>query len=133
MERVVEVLPDAVLEGLLADLVRLDEHRASASAPSLSLNDRIAAHAAATRRGEFLGEYEMRNHHGQREPGQTHAWIAATWDLFDLARAAAPEESGAALRALTALVAEVDERAEELVVFEDANARDQFGLSLDQD
>ncbi len=129
LERAVERLPDATLEELLGDLVMLQEHRTPSGTPPPSLSERIAAHVDATRRGDFLGKYEMRNRHGQREPSQTRAWIAATWHLLDLARKAGDEAN---LRALKALVEEVDERPDELVVFEDANAGDHFGIDLDR-
>lgn len=82
LERAVEHLPDDALALLLDGMLRLDEHRSSARRPSLL--ERVREHAAATRRGDHRGNYVIRNAHGQRQPWQTDAWIAATHNLFDL-------------------------------------------------
>lgn len=136
VERVVEHLPDVILERLFEGLVRLDEHRVEGDLPASGLHDRVAAHVAATRRGDFLGDLVIRNKHGQRQPWQTGAWIAATSHLFDLAlRHADPKadvETAEALRILVALVAEVDERIDEFVVFEDDCASLRFHYDLQQ-
>lgn len=133
IERVVEHVPDVVLERLLQGLVYLDKQSASGGRPSL-LHDRVAAHAAATRRGDFLGDLVIRNKHGQREPWQTQAWIAATSHLFDLAlqraHLDADADTLAALRSLVSLVKEVDKRIDELVVFEDDSANLYFHYDL---
>ncbi len=135
LERVVERLPDATLELLLDGLVRLDA-RDPASPPPPTPIQRVEAHIAATRRGAFLGEYVIRNKHGQREPWQTAAWVAATSHLFEVtfARIGAAREQAtlASLRSLVELVAEVDERVEEFVVFEDSSASDQFWSDLER-
>lgn len=134
LERVVEMLPDAEVEALLEGLVHLDEHAVPAGSRLPSLRERIDRHAAAARRGEFLGRYRLRNAHGEREPWQTTAWLAATVHLFELALERARHDAGedalASLRELTALVNEVDERIDELVVFEDGSARLALGREL---
>jgi hypothetical protein len=134
LERVVEQLPDADLERLLDGLVRLCEHCSAGDVPAPSLSERVDCHAAATRRGEFHGRYVLRNDHGQREPWQTAAWLAATMHLFDCAleraRLDGSAEALASLRTLTGLVEEVDERIDELVVFEDGCACDHLGSDV---
>lgn len=136
LERVVEQLPDSDIERLLRGLVHLHEHRVEGGAPSHSLRERIEAHADATRRGEFRGELVLRNAPGQREPWQTAAWLAATSHTFDLAldrmRIDADAPSLAGLSALTMLVGEVDERPDELVVFESGGARESLAHELQQ-
>ena len=126
LERVVERLTDDELAAVLRGLVHVDEHVAG-EARALSLDERIEAHVAATRRGNFRGEYVLRNAHGQRAPWQTTAWVATTAHIFDCALERARGDAGETtlrpLRTLTRLVAEVDERCDELVVFEDENAR----------
>jgi len=122
IERVLEHAREEDLERLLKGLVHLDAVRSERVDPR-SLVERVAAHVSATRSGAFLGEYVLRNAHGQREPWQTRAWVAATAHLFDLAsdRGTTPFEEGA-LHSLIALVGEVDERTDELVEFEDSCA-----------
>lgn len=136
LERVIEQVPDATLETLLHGLVHLGPHRLPAEARAPSLRERIDALAAATRRGDYLGQYELRNAHGQREPWQTAAWLAATSHLFELAllqlHADATEASLFCLQTLTTLVAEVDERVDELVVFEDSSASQAFSQEVQQ-
>lgn len=136
LERVVEQLSDSSLETLLDGLVYMNQHCAAGDSPTPTLRERVEAHVAATRRGDFLGQFEYRNHHGERAPQQTLAWLAATAHLFDLslerARHSPDEDTLADLRSLTTLVQEVDQRAEEFVVFEDANARDLLGHDLDR-
>lgn len=130
VERVLEFSPDRDLERLLEGLVHLENARCDRTDPP-SLDDRVADHASSTRRGDFLGNYALRNEHGQREPWQTRAWVAATSHLFDLALASTPSNgSQRALRSLNALVEEVDERIDDLVVFEDSCARDELGGSI---
>lgn len=133
LERVAEQLTDATLESLFDALVPLDLRPADAPAPP-SLSERVEAHVAATRHGAFRGELVLRNEHGQREPWETVAWVAATSHLFDATlgriRDPADEVSLASLRSLVELVTEVDERTEELVVFEDSCARDHFWSDL---
>jgi hypothetical protein len=136
LERVVELSSDAEIERLLGGLIYLHEHRLEEGSSAPSLPERVELHVAATRRGEFRGEYEMNNAHGQREPWQTAAWLAATAHLFDCvterARSDAGAETVASLRALTALVEEVDERADELVTFEEGCARVHFFSDLER-
>lgn len=133
LERAVEHLPDSTLDALLDGLVRMDERRAEGLA-SPSLRERVESHAAATRRGDFRGEYLLRNCHGQREPWQTAAWIAATAHLFDLVlervRAGADVVAPGCLRSLVELVEEVDDRTDELVVFEDSSAAEEVASDL---
>lgn len=130
-ERLVDRLPDALLVEILDGLVHLHEHRTARPGSTASLLERVDAHVLATRRRSFLGEYELRNRHGQREPWQTQAWIAATSHLFALALARAEDrsdlESRASLVLLVSLVEEVDEHVDKFVVFEDSSARDHFG------
>ncbi len=87
------------------------------------LLERVTRHVEATRSREYLGEYVTRNRPGEREPGQTAAWVAATSHLFDLAlelaAASLDADNAKALRLLCDVVREVDERPDELVVFED--------------
>jgi hypothetical protein len=128
VERVVEHMPEADLERLLVGLVRLDQVRTGDLDHPTSPADRVAAHAAATQRGDFLGDLIIRNKHGQREPWQTHAWVAATSHLFDLALEHRTED---ALRDLVALVEEVDERCDRLVVFEDSCADENLGRQVE--
>jgi len=129
----VEHLPDAALDALLNGLVHLREHRLAEDTRTPTMDERIEAHVAATRRGDFRGDYMLRNAHGQREPWQTSAWLAATTHLFNCAlehaRSDASETTLASLHKLTALVSEVDERYDALVVFEDDSAH----LSLDHE
>lgn len=129
VERAVEHLRDEDLERLLVDLLHLDRFRRD-PAESQSLVDRVADHVTATRRGDFLGDLMIRNRHGQREPEETRAWVAATSHLFDLAGEFVRNGgSDAPLRALVDLVEDVDERPDELVVFEDSCARDELPRS----
>lgn len=128
LERVVEQLPEAMLATLLDGLVRLEEHR-TRSEPR-TLDARIAAHVAATLRGEFRGELDFGNRHGQREPWQTATWLATTGHLFDLALQRADSIDG--LRALVALVEEVDGRADELIAFEEMGAGEHFGFDVER-
>lgn len=134
LERVVEHLPDTSLEAVLNGLVHLDEHRFAGEPRTPTMDERIEAHVAATRRGDFRSDYVLRNAHGQREPWQTTAWLAATAHLFDCAlehvRSDACEATLASLRRLSALVSEVDERYDELVVFEDGSAHLSLGHEL---
>lgn len=117
VERVIEELPHPALARLLQGLVQDpdgEERR-------IALAARVEAHVEATRRREFRGGLLLRNAHGQRAPWQTDAWTAATAHLFELASEREPldAEASTSLRALLALVEEVDERPDELVVFED--------------
>ncbi len=79
-----------------------------------------------------LGDLVIRNQHGQREPWQTRAWVAATSHLFDLALER-PRNNGdeATLRSLVTLVEEVDDRIDEFVAFEDSCACDELSCSLE--
>jgi len=129
VERVIDHLPDPELERVLGDLVHLDQFRCRQPDPR-PLADRVAEHVAATRRGDFLGDYILRNRHGEREPEETRAWVATMWHLFDLAKALVQDGgSDAPWRALVDLVDEVDQRPDELVVFEDSCAQDEMPLS----
>ncbi|MCP3917196.1 MAG: hypothetical protein GY711_16730 [bacterium] len=130
IERVLEHLPEEELERLLEGLVHLARVRCDRTDPR-HLDDRVADHVASTRHGDFLGDLVIRNAHGQREPWQTRAWVAATSLLFDLALDCARNNGTEdALRSLVALAEEVDERIDELVVLEDSSAREEFWHSL---
>ena len=131
VERILEYATEEDLERLLDGLVRLERVRCSRP-ETRSLDDRVADHVSSTRRGDFLGDFVIRNKHGQRGPWQTKAWVAATSHLFDLALAGARSGgSRGALDALVALVQEVDERIDELVVFGDSCAREKFWYDLE--
>ena len=136
VERLVEHLPDTCVEMLLEGLVYLDDHVITTESEPPPLRERIERHVRATRSGEFRGEYELRNAHGQREPWQTEAWVAATGHLFELAlaqaRPGADEDARENVRALVALAREVDERTDELVVFEEAGAWLAVGHGLER-
>ena len=126
LERVIEYIPDDQLAAILEDLALLETLPAATAEPFPSIGQRAAAHAIATRSGEFLGDLMIRNQHGQRSPWQTHAWSAATWHLFDIALKRTAEhanhEAMTALQVLVELVEEVTDRVDELVVFEDSSA-----------
>jgi len=130
LERIVEQLPDADLARLLDGIVHLDEHPAGHPVATPSLAERVARHAAATRRGQYLGKYILRNAHGQREPTETAEWLAASSHLFECALERAHLDPNAetlnCLRVLTRLVEEVDQRPDELLVFEDDRASDHL-------
>ncbi|MBI1379871.1 MAG: hypothetical protein GC161_02140 [Planctomycetaceae bacterium] len=130
LERVVEHLPDAELARLLDGLVHVPHHHADHPATTPSLRERIESHAAATRRGDYFGNYILRNAHGQREPHETADWLATTSHLFDCALSHAERtpdaETLACLRTLSALAEEVDQRTDEWVVFEDDRACDHL-------
>lgn len=128
LERVVEQLSDADLARLFGGLTRLDRHRTEPGRRPLELalepaRARIRRHAAATLRGEYLGEISLKHPHGERAPKMTAIWLAATAHLLDVALAGArthpDEEVLAGLRELVEMIAEVDRRPDELVVFED--------------
>lgn len=128
LERVVDYLADEdvrrMLEGMVRFDERLDDH------PSRTLLDRVRAHVAATRSGVYRGKYTLRNAHGQREPAETAMWESLTAHLFDLVRERVSKTSDdevlTCATALIELVDEVDQRDEDLVVFEDRCARERF-------
>jgi hypothetical protein len=128
LERVVDYLADEDVRRMLEGMVRFDER--VGEHPSRSLLDRVRAHVAATRSGVYRGKYTLRNAHGQREPAETAMWESLTAHLFDLVRERASKTSDDELltcaTALIELVDEVDQRAEDLVVFEDRCAREWF-------
>lgn len=134
LERAVEHLSDDALAILFDGMLRLDEHRSSAQRPSLF--ERVREHDAATRRGEYVGRFQYNNAHGQREPWQTTAWVAATSHLFELALAAAaghPSSTAtASLHLLVDLVAAVDDDPERFVVFEDEYAGFHFSSDVER-
>ncbi len=136
VERAIERLPRDLLVELLEGLVRPDHLHGIGTSPTPPLLDRVTRHVEATRRGDFLGDYALRNRHGEREPQETHAWVAATSHLFDLAltRCADPhdDEARTCLDLLSALSHEVDERPEELVCFEDSDAALELSHELDR-
>ncbi|MCP3915946.1 MAG: hypothetical protein GY711_10360 [bacterium] len=131
IERVLEHLPENELESLLEGLVHLERVRCGRTDPR-RLGDRVADRVSTTRRGGFLGDLVIRNQHGQREPWQTRAWVAATSHLVDLALER-PRNNGdeATLRSLVTLVEEVDDRIDEFVAFEDSCACDELSCSLE--
>lgn len=132
LERIVEHLGDDDVRRLLRGLVRFESGPESRAQPALL--DRIRAHVEAVRSGVYRGEYVLRNAHGQREPPETAVWEATTAHLFDLAferiDAGADPDAAAGARELAALVVEIDDRPDELVVLEDCNARDAFAREL---
>jgi len=77
VERVLEHPPEQDLEPLLEGLVHLEGVRCDRADPPC-LDGRVADLVSSTRRGDFLGDLGVRNRHGQREPWQTRAWVAAT-------------------------------------------------------
>jgi len=111
-------------------------HRVPSRPSAQALPTPQRACSAATHSGEFLGNYTLRNAHGEREPWQTSAWLAATSHLFDLALQQASHKPDAnalsRLQALTALVTEVDDRTDELVAFEDTDAELKLSHELNQ-
>ncbi len=138
LERMLEHLPDAELETLLAGVEHLN-HRLPAGQLPPSIAERVQAHAAATYAGEFSGKYVLRNAHGQRQPWQTAAWLAATSHLFEIIftslRGQRDEAMFVCLRSLCRLVLEVDRRlvedGVELIVFEDDCAKYALSDELD--
>ena len=136
LERVVEQIPDAMLEQLLRGLAQLNRVDAKAELRAPCLRRRVEAHVAATRSREFLGEFVQRNEWGDREPWQTAAWLAATSHLFDMLFERVHEDGDAeaqvGLREMVALIHEVDDRCDEFIVFEEGGARSQFGPELDR-
>lgn len=138
LERIVEHLADKDVRRLLDGFVRFRPPVEGRAQPTLL--DRIRAHVKATRSGVYLGEYAIRNAHGQREPPETALWESTTAHLFDLALASAAAGAGTdadpdatnGAAALAALVAEIDDRPDELVVLEDRNACDEFVFELEE-